>query len=267
MTYLESLAKDCIENHTHKLVDKPTKQDIYLREESIYISGYKECEKQLIKAKELLREMIDTPVLNQIGGEVYENEEYTELVEEVEQFLKELVSYEIVTDSERFGDNVNLTIHGSENTFVLKGPAISFPKDKLREIEFRDLRLSKNYIKQIHEEGKHTQAEQDECNYIKRINTTAILNYLKKAEKVNYDTPGEPRFNKSVANWISHQIAVKQKELKRLDALAATDEDIIQNALMEYGNQERYNGDVEIANKITDVRNRYLNMINPKGEV
>ena len=41
MTELEKKAKDCIENHTHKLVDKPTKQDIYLREESIFISGYK----------------------------------------------------------------------------------------------------------------------------------------------------------------------------------------------------------------------------------
>ena len=89
MTHLESLAKDCIENHTHKLIDKPTKQDIYLREESIYIAGYKECEKQLTKAKELLKEMIDTPVFNQMGGELYENEGYTELVEEVEQFLKE----------------------------------------------------------------------------------------------------------------------------------------------------------------------------------
>ena len=47
MTRLESLAKDCIENHTHKLVDKPTKQDIYLREESIYIAGYKECERRM----------------------------------------------------------------------------------------------------------------------------------------------------------------------------------------------------------------------------
>ena len=42
MTELEAKAKDFIENHTHKLVDKPTKQDIYLREESIYISGYKQ---------------------------------------------------------------------------------------------------------------------------------------------------------------------------------------------------------------------------------
>jgi len=38
---LEEKAKECIEKHTHKLVDKPTKQDIYTREESIFISGYK----------------------------------------------------------------------------------------------------------------------------------------------------------------------------------------------------------------------------------
>jgi uncharacterized phage-like protein YoqJ len=41
----------------------------------------------LTKAKELLREIIDTPVFNQMGGELYENEGYTELVEETEQFL------------------------------------------------------------------------------------------------------------------------------------------------------------------------------------
>ena len=47
MTKLESLAKDCIENHTHRLVDKPTKQDIYLREESIFIQGYRQSEKRI----------------------------------------------------------------------------------------------------------------------------------------------------------------------------------------------------------------------------
>ena len=54
MTELEALAKDCIENHTHKLIDKPTKQDIYLREESIYISGYRECERRNKKDMENL---------------------------------------------------------------------------------------------------------------------------------------------------------------------------------------------------------------------
>ena len=48
-----------------------------------------ETENQLTKAKEFLREIIDTPVFNQMGGELYENEGYTELVAEAEQFLKE----------------------------------------------------------------------------------------------------------------------------------------------------------------------------------
>jgi len=47
MTKLEALAKDCIENHTHRLVDKPTKQDVYLREESIFIQGYRQSEKRI----------------------------------------------------------------------------------------------------------------------------------------------------------------------------------------------------------------------------
>lgn len=49
MTKLKSLAKDCIENHTHKLVNNPTEQDIYLREESIFIQGYKQSEKRITK--------------------------------------------------------------------------------------------------------------------------------------------------------------------------------------------------------------------------
>ena len=52
MTKLEALAKDCIENHTHKLVDKPTKQDIYLREESIFIQGYRQSEKKIEELEE-----------------------------------------------------------------------------------------------------------------------------------------------------------------------------------------------------------------------
>jgi hypothetical protein len=46
-------------------------------------------EVKLQKAKKLLREMIDTPVFNQMGGEMYENEGYFELVAEVEQFISE----------------------------------------------------------------------------------------------------------------------------------------------------------------------------------
>lgn len=54
MTELEALAKDCIENHTHRLVAKPTKQDIYLREESIFIQGYRQSEKRIEELEEKL---------------------------------------------------------------------------------------------------------------------------------------------------------------------------------------------------------------------
>ena len=57
MTELEALAKDCIENHTHRLVDKPTKQDIYLREESIFIQGYRQSEKRIAELEAQIEKM------------------------------------------------------------------------------------------------------------------------------------------------------------------------------------------------------------------
>lgn len=80
MTYLESLAKDCIMNHTHRLVDKPTDQDIYIREESIYIAGYRECER---KAKDLIHRLIT------IYCDKIEYDEFGNTLEEARQFLKE----------------------------------------------------------------------------------------------------------------------------------------------------------------------------------
>ena len=65
MTKLEALAKDCIENHTHRLVDKPTKQDIYLREESIFIQGYRQSEKriaELEKSCDETQELLDKQI-------------------------------------------------------------------------------------------------------------------------------------------------------------------------------------------------------------
>jgi len=172
-----------------------------------------------------------------------------------------LVSYNIRKGKKDLVSHINLTVHSKDKDFVLSGPNVGDVEKNLREVEYNDLRISSERIKELHEKGEYSPEEQDEANYIKRVNTCAILNYLKKMEKKNYNTPGKPLFDKSVANWLSHQIAVKQKEYERLTVLAASDEDIIQNALMEYGNQERYNGDVEIANKITDVRNRYLEML------
>ena len=53
----------------------------------------KACKKmhtdQLTKAKEILKGIIDTPMYYQMGGDMYESEEYKELIAEAEQFLKE----------------------------------------------------------------------------------------------------------------------------------------------------------------------------------
>lgn len=59
MTKLEALAKDCIENHTHRLVDKPTKQDVYLREESIFIQGYRQSEKRIKELESQIEKLTD----------------------------------------------------------------------------------------------------------------------------------------------------------------------------------------------------------------
>ena len=95
----------------------------------------------------------------------------------------------------------------------------------------------------------------DEANYDKRINTAAVLNYFSKI------TESLDSMDNCVVDWIASEVRQLKDEMKRLDILTASDEDIIQNALMEYGSQECYSNDTEIANKITDVRNRYLELI------
>lgn len=93
MTELETLAKDCIENHTHKLVDKPTKQDVYLREESIYIQGYKECERQdKTKIEELQTQIKYYQAREQESGWLRVNELSHKEFCELDDFLE--VAYE-----------------------------------------------------------------------------------------------------------------------------------------------------------------------------
>jgi hypothetical protein len=107
ITYLEKenaeLKKACDE--TQELLDKQIEATLKLDKENAELKaewqeqvqkatdeGYARTLQtmQLTKAKELIREIIDTPVFNQMGGELYENEGYTELVEEAEQFLSEV---------------------------------------------------------------------------------------------------------------------------------------------------------------------------------
>lgn len=89
MTKLEALAKDCIENHTHKLVDKPTKQDIYLREESIFIQGYRQSEKRISELEAQIGKMKDclNKWYNQHNTNDYTETFYDNLLRDTEKYL------------------------------------------------------------------------------------------------------------------------------------------------------------------------------------
>ena len=190
-----------------------------------------------------------------------------------------LVSYEIYTREPGFGYNnaVKITVYGPDGDITLNGPNKLYLGEYLREIEYNDLIHPKGYIFEQQKDRTYrhgvtknycfvdnldqvVENGQNEANFNKRINTAAILNYFRKIIESN-DTMDERVFD-----WIELQITRLKDEMKRLDVLTATDEDIIQTALMEYGNQERYSNDIEIANKITDVRNRYLEMLNDSKE-
>lgn len=166
-----------------------------------------------------------------------------------------LISYEFYNNT----NNIKITIHNSDGDTTLDGPTL-YLTDYIRDVEYKDLVHPEEYIhaEEQEDERKYTQAKQDKANHDKRINTAAVLNYFYEITK------SEDAMDNRVFDWISSEINRLKGEMKRLDILTASDEDIIQTALIEYSNQERYNNNTEIANKITDVRNRYLEMIYPK---
>lgn len=77
-----------------KRIAKLENENTELREQH-----YADCEivdkisgviRQLDKAKELLYRVVDTPMYHQVGGDVFESEEYKELIAEAEQFLEDV---------------------------------------------------------------------------------------------------------------------------------------------------------------------------------
>lgn len=168
-----------------------------------------------------------------------------------------LISYEYYNDS----NNIKITVHGPDGNITLDGPTL-YLKDYVRDVEYNDLVHSKGYIFEQQKDRTYREGQKDnfiECdvdasdkaNRNKRINTAAVLDYLKEKSNGTF-------IDKIVVDWIKFEIEKLEKDYSRLSILEASDEDIIQNALMEYGNQFRANYDSEVANKITDVRNRYL---------
>ncbi len=91
MTKLEALAKECIENHTHRLVDKPTKQDIYLREESIFIQGYRQSEKRITELEEKISILLSCKNCSENkGGFICQKEYEDKCLAQKIQYIKEL---------------------------------------------------------------------------------------------------------------------------------------------------------------------------------
>jgi hypothetical protein len=95
-------------------------------------------------------------------------------------------------------------------------------------------------------------------NRNKREYVACVIEYLKNID-INKENA-----NKTIGSWIPQEIDRLNKEFGRLSVLAMSDSDIIQTALIELGNQYLAKYDTETSNKITDVRNRYLEMIYPK---
>lgn len=131
MTELEALAKDCIENHTHRLVDKPTKQDIYRREESIFIQGYRQSEKRIEELKNVCdatQELLD----NQIETT---NKLFKENAELKEQFSDVLECFASASS----GDDFEMAESAREVMEILNIPCYRHGKVKSKLTEAKEL--------------------------------------------------------------------------------------------------------------------------------
>ena len=128
MTKLEALAKDCIENHTHKLVDKPTKQDIYLREESIFIQGYRQSEERIAELEEKISILLSCKNCPENkGGYICEKEYENKCLSQKIVYIKELKKEKrkllgIIRDKDKViqeleKENAELTCQMKRNTF------------------------------------------------------------------------------------------------------------------------------------------------------
>ena len=137
MTKLEALAKDCIENHTHRLVDKPTKQDIYLREESIFIQGYRQSEKKIAELEKENAEL----------KEFYEKEYFEIADRTADEKIKELEKYQTEVTVDDYSPY-------DENTWGMMHEEMFVPKELVRVL------LKESYALSEHRNDQLTKAKE-----------------------------------------------------------------------------------------------------------
>lgn len=96
--------------------------------------------------------------------------------------------------------------------------------------------------------------EEDKCKYTQYESdlrdTKAVLNYL-NALKYQDNPP-------SLNEWLKSETERLQKEYNNLSIINADDKDIILQALIEMSNTYNANGQFNVANKITKVREKFL---------
>ena len=153
-----------------------------------------------------------------------------------------------------------MSMEGYENAkplYAIRCGVCEKPIGIMTNIQFRLCSECINAIKWAKElmnvEVETTEMTDDSDKYKNdKKNIEIIINYLEGIkEKID---------NKNT-KWIDDEIHKLKSQRDRLMILGTTDEDIISVALMNMSNIYRERGDFKIADKISDVRKRYLNSI------
>lgn len=139
-----------------------------------------------------------------------------------------ILSYEIYTSPELLGmkNSVKITLYGSRMDMTLDCPHIDF-EEYLSELE--------------------DTSDKDD---------TVIIDYLKQLAKTH------DKLDAEVLKWIDSEITRLEIASGIFDISKATDEDIISVALLELSNKYRAEHKDDSANKVAQVRTRYLDKCN-----
>lgn len=167
-----------------------------------------------------------------------------------------LISYEFYNDT----NNIKITIHGPDSDITLCGPTL-YLKDYVRDVEYNDLVHPKGYMFEQQKDRTYREGQEDntakydvkvtdKTNQELKEATLTVIKYLTSIDCTNLE--------QTIVSFLGSEEGRLEKEYDRLNILTASDDEIIQNALLYYANDYLAHYGTETANKISDVRYRYL---------
>ena len=130
---------------------------------------------------------------------------------------------------------------------------LTFP-DMTCEVE-NDFDIAE-YIGPVSNERRYLHEQENTRNWNRRGEVAVILKYLKQM-KNEYDG----RADASIVSFLKTEIEIFETEYNKLNILTADDCEVIQNALRDYAESLESMGN-EVADKINNVRDRYIKMFN-----